>query len=83
MVTEMIRASVAPEDLCGYGKTFQEKKTYLQHSTNQAFLVEWSDRNISSVLPDTTFLLDFAKRHHKHLQRITNKILWYDETRLK
>jgi hypothetical protein len=31
----------ALEFLCGYGRTFQ--KDNLQHSTNQAFMVEWPD----------------------------------------
>jgi hypothetical protein len=42
----------APEFLCGDGRTFQ-KEPSLQHSTNQAFMVEWPDGSHSC--------LEFAK----------------------
>uniref|UniRef100_A0AAZ3NT00 Sleeping Beauty transposase HTH domain-containing protein n=1 Tax=Oncorhynchus tshawytscha TaxID=74940 RepID=A0AAZ3NT00_ONCTS len=39
----MVTLTELQEFLCGDGKTFQKDKPYLQHSTNQAFMVEWPD----------------------------------------
>ena len=53
----------------------------MQHSTNQAFMVEWSDGNPSSV--KGTARLEFSKSHLKDSQTMGNKILWSDETKIE
>ena len=47
-------------------KLSPEGQPSLQHSTNQAFMVEWPDGSHSSV-KDTTARLEFAKKAHKQL----------------
>ena len=54
-----------------------EGQLSLQHSTNQAFMVEWPDGSHSSVN------LEFAKRHLKDSQTMRNKILWSYETKIE
>ena len=53
----------------------------MQHSTNQAFMVEWSDRSHSSV--KGTAHMEFATRHLKDSQAMRSKILWSDETKIE
>uniref|UniRef100_A0AAZ3Q8F0 Transposase n=1 Tax=Oncorhynchus tshawytscha TaxID=74940 RepID=A0AAZ3Q8F0_ONCTS len=55
-----------------------EGQPSLQHSTNQAFIIEWPDGSHSSVAH-----LEFAKRHLKTLKTMRNKILWSDETKIE
>jgi hypothetical protein len=72
----------APEFFCGDGKKLPEGQESLQHSTNQAFLVEWPDGSHSSVKGMTAHL-EFAKRHLKDSQTMRNKIIWSDETKIE
>ena len=55
----------------------QEGQPSLQHSINQAFMVEWPDES------GTTARLEHAKRHLKDSQTMRNKILWSDETKIE
>ena len=59
-----------------------EGQPSLQHSTNQAFMVEWPNRSHSSE-KGTTARLEFAKRHLKDSQTMRNKILRSDETKIE
>uniref|UniRef100_A0AAZ3PE19 Sleeping Beauty transposase HTH domain-containing protein n=1 Tax=Oncorhynchus tshawytscha TaxID=74940 RepID=A0AAZ3PE19_ONCTS len=70
----------APEFLCGDGRTFQN--SLCSTPPNQAFMVEWSEGNHSSV-KGTAARLEFAKRHLKDSQTMRNKILWYKETKIE
>jgi hypothetical protein len=57
-----------------------ERQPSLQHSNNQAFIAEWPDGSHYLVKGSC---LEFAKRHLKDLQTMSNKILWSNETKIE
>ena len=60
------------------GENLPEGQPSLQHSTNQAFMVEWPDRK-----RHMRARMEFAKRHQKTLRTMRNKILCSDETKIE
>ena len=74
-LTELQSSSVKMEKL-------PEGQPSLQHSPNQAFMVEWPDGSHSSV-KGTTDHLEFAKRHRKDSQTMGNKIILSEETKIE
>jgi hypothetical protein len=68
---------IAPEFLCGDGRTFQKDN----HLCSTPFH-QWPDGSHSSV-KGTTACLEFAKMHLKDSQTMRNKILWSAETKIE
>jgi hypothetical protein len=57
-----------------------QSSSSLQHSTNQAFMVELARGKPLLSKRHMTARLEFAKRHLKDAQTMRNKILWSDVT---
>uniref|UniRef100_A0AAZ3R8J8 Uncharacterized protein n=1 Tax=Oncorhynchus tshawytscha TaxID=74940 RepID=A0AAZ3R8J8_ONCTS len=58
-----------------------EGQPYLQHSTNQAFMVDWPDGS-HSLVRHMTDRLEFTKKYLQ-TQTMRNKILWSDEAKIE
>ena len=74
-------SDTASKFLCEEIENLAEGQPSLQHSTNQAFMVEWPDGSHSSVKGTWRPTLEFAKRHLKDSQTMRNKnsLVWWNQ----